>query len=41
MIDSPPFALYDQKNWLQPTVEMPFSRVLDAPNPVVSNGLRS
>jgi hypothetical protein len=41
MIDSPPFALYDQKNWLQPTVEMPFSRVLDAPNPVVSNGLPS
>jgi len=30
MIDSPPFSLYDHKNWLQPTVEMPFSRVLDA-----------
>ena len=38
MIDSPPFALYDQKNWLQPTAEMPFSRVLDTPNLVASNG---
>lgn len=30
MIDSPPYALYDAKNWLQPTPQMPFSRVLDA-----------
>jgi len=39
MIDSPPFALYDKKNWLQPTAEMPFSRVLNAPNLVVSSSL--
>ncbi|KAI9509172.1 phytanoyl-CoA dioxygenase, partial [Russula earlei] len=32
MIDSPPHALYDDKNWLQPTKEMPFTRVLDTPN---------
>ncbi|KAG5735494.1 Phytanoyl-CoA dioxygenase domain-containing protein 1 [Termitomyces sp. T112] len=35
MIDSPPYALYDHKNWLQPTPEMPFSHILDAPNVVV------
>ncbi|KDR74989.1 hypothetical protein GALMADRAFT_248818 [Galerina marginata CBS 339.88] len=28
MIESPPYAEYDEKNWLQPTKEMPFSRVL-------------
>ncbi|EJD03054.1 phytanoyl-CoA dioxygenase [Fomitiporia mediterranea MF3/22] len=28
MIDSPPYAAYDEKNWLQPTKEMPFSKVL-------------
>jgi len=28
MIDSPPYAVYDEKNWLQPSAEMPFSRVL-------------
>ncbi|KAH7927493.1 phytanoyl-CoA dioxygenase [Leucogyrophana mollusca] len=32
MIDSPPYATYDEKNWLQPTPAMPFSRILDAPN---------
>jgi len=33
MIDSPPYAVYDEKNWLQPTPEMPFSKILDVPNP--------
>lgn len=28
MIDSDPYAQYDEKNWLQPTKELPFSRVL-------------
>ncbi|KAF8971171.1 phytanoyl-CoA dioxygenase [Flammula alnicola] len=28
MIESPPYAKYDEKNWLQPTKEMPFSRIL-------------
>jgi len=28
MIDSPPYAEYDAKNWLQPTTQMPFSRIL-------------
>jgi len=28
MIDSPPHATYDEKNWLQPTEAMPFSRIL-------------
>lgn len=28
MIESPPYAVYDEKNWLQPTKEMPFSRIL-------------
>ncbi|KAH9057333.1 phytanoyl-CoA dioxygenase [Lactarius vividus] len=37
MIDSPPYAEYDEKNWLQPTEAMPFSRVLDTPNPAVLN----
>ncbi|KAG1735106.1 uncharacterized protein EDB91DRAFT_1238284 [Suillus paluster] len=31
MIDSPPYAKHDEKNWLQPTEAMPFSRILDAP----------
>ncbi|KAG6850442.1 hypothetical protein H0H93_013314 [Arthromyces matolae] len=35
MIDSPPHALYDNKNWLQPTLEMPFSHILETPNIVV------
>ncbi|KAI0036856.1 phytanoyl-CoA dioxygenase [Vararia minispora EC-137] len=35
MIESAPYARYDEKNWLQPTPEMPFSRVLDVPNPSV------
>jgi len=37
MIDSPPHAIYDEKNWLQPTPAMPFSRVLQSPNAVASN----
>ena len=28
MIDSPPYAEYDNKNWLQPTKDMPFSKIL-------------
>jgi len=28
MIESPPRATYDEKNWLQPTKAMPFSRIL-------------
>jgi len=28
MIESPPYATYDEKNWLQPTKAMPFSRIL-------------
>jgi len=28
MIDSPPHAEYDDKNWLQPTKDMPFSKIL-------------
>ena len=28
MIDSPPHVTYDEKNWLQPTKAMPFSRIL-------------
>ncbi|KAI6000486.1 phytanoyl-CoA dioxygenase [Pisolithus albus] len=31
MIDSPPYAMYDEKNWLQPTLSMPFPKVLDTP----------
>jgi phytanoyl-CoA hydroxylase len=27
MIEGPPKAMYDEKNWLQPTAEMPFSRL--------------
>lgn len=34
MIESAPYALYDSKNWLQPTEAMPFSRVLPEENPV-------
>jgi len=34
MIDSPPFARYDEKNWLQPTPKMPFSRVFGASSSV-------
>jgi len=30
MIESPPHAEYDAKNWLQPTEQMPFSRILTA-----------
>ncbi|KAG2150836.1 hypothetical protein DEU56DRAFT_778732 [Suillus clintonianus] len=32
MIDSSPYVKYDEKNWLQPTEAMPFSRILDVPN---------
>lgn len=32
MIDSSPYVEYDEKNWLQPTNAMPFSRILDVPN---------
>ncbi|KAI0769337.1 phytanoyl-CoA dioxygenase [Trametes elegans] len=35
MIESPPYAEYDGKNWLQPTPETPFPHILDAPNPSV------
>jgi phytanoyl-CoA hydroxylase len=28
MIESAPYAIYDEKNWLQPTASMPFSRIL-------------
>ncbi|KAF9050270.1 phytanoyl-CoA dioxygenase [Panaeolus papilionaceus] len=28
MIESPPYAKYDEKNWLQPTKDMPFSKIL-------------
>ncbi|OCH93096.1 phytanoyl-CoA dioxygenase [Obba rivulosa] len=31
MIESPPYAIYDQKNWLQPTPETPFPHVLEEP----------
>lgn len=31
MIDSPPHAEYDERNWLQPTMG-PFPKVLDVPN---------
>ncbi|KAG2132457.1 uncharacterized protein EDB93DRAFT_1093844 [Suillus bovinus] len=34
MIDSSPYAEYDEKNWLQPTDAMPFSRILDVPNEI-------
>jgi phytanoyl-CoA hydroxylase len=32
MIESPPLARYSERNWLQPTPDMPFSPILDAPN---------
>lgn len=35
MIESPPYAQYDEKNWLQPTSRMPFSKILGTPNPEV------
>ncbi|RDX44848.1 phytanoyl-CoA dioxygenase [Lentinus brumalis] len=35
MIESPPHAEYDAKNWLQPTPETPFPHILDTPNPTV------
>ena len=35
MIESPPWAAYDEKNWLQPTAEMPFSKMLDTPNATI------
>ncbi|OBZ68101.1 Phytanoyl-CoA dioxygenase domain-containing protein 1 [Grifola frondosa] len=35
MIESPPYAVYDEKNWLQPTLQMPFSHILDVPNTTV------
>lgn len=36
MIDSPPHAHYDEKNWLQPTPSMPFTKILDLPNDVTN-----
>ncbi|KAF8198119.1 phytanoyl-CoA dioxygenase [Pholiota molesta] len=30
MIESPPYAKYDEKNWLQPTKEMPFPRIFSS-----------
>ncbi|CCA69574.1 hypothetical protein PIIN_03513 [Serendipita indica DSM 11827] len=30
MIESPPLATYDEKNWLQPTSSMPFSRLFNS-----------
>ncbi|KAI0829694.1 phytanoyl-CoA dioxygenase [Trametes gibbosa] len=35
MIESPPHAEYDAKNWLQPTPETPFPHILEVPNPTV------
>lgn len=35
MIESSPYAEYDEKNWLQPTLSMPFSRILEVPNQTV------
>ncbi|KAI0695538.1 phytanoyl-CoA dioxygenase [Cytidiella melzeri] len=35
MIESAPYAVYDAKNWLQPTPELPFSKILDTPNPTI------
>jgi len=34
MIEAPPLAIYDEKNWLQPTAKMPFSPLLDKPQTV-------
>lgn len=30
MIESAPRAVYDHKNWLQPTPELPFSHLFDS-----------
>ena len=38
MIDSPPHAYYDEKNWLQPTSSMTFPKVLDVPNDITHEG---
>ncbi|KAM5531096.1 hypothetical protein V8D89_015261 [Ganoderma adspersum] len=35
MIESPPYAEYDAKNWLQPTPETPFPHILESPNSTV------
>ena len=35
MIESPPYAEYDGKNWLQPTPEIPFPHILETPNSIV------
>jgi len=40
MIDSPPHAHYDEKNWLQPTPSMPFTKILDIPNEITREALR-
>jgi len=37
MIESAPYAVYDEKNWLQPTPAMPFSRILSGATPVIPN----
>jgi len=34
MIESAPHAVYDEKNWLQPTPAMPFSRILPNARPM-------
>jgi len=31
MIEAPPLASYDEKNWLQPTADMPFSLLFGNP----------
>ena len=35
MVESPPHAEYDAKNWLQPTPETPFPHILDTPNATI------
>jgi len=37
MIESAPHAVYDEKNWLQPTPAMPFSHILPGASPVDFN----
>lgn len=32
MIEPPPHAVYDERNWLQPTQELPFPHILETPN---------
>lgn len=37
MIESPPFAKYDDKNWLQPAATMPFTHLFDLSRGVHAN----